>query len=130
MAYNVSACTDVTGFGLLGHLWEMIAKQNINVSLDVENIPFFETALKFARNSTQIPGGTIANYNYINQHVELGAVDEWYQNLLYDPQTSGGLLIGMAPVDTTLFKQELKDYPLDISVIGEVKKGENKIVLR
>jgi selenide,water dikinase len=127
--YPVSACTDITGYGLLGHLWEMVAKSEYAVQLKVNKISFFEKAISFAQEISQIPGGTLANQQFVQNHVVMGRIDVWYQNLLFDPQTSGGLLIGIPPQFVSDFIDDLKDYTLPVSVVGEVIKGENKIYL-
>ena len=127
--YPVSACTDVTGYGLLGHLWEMIAGSGLSANIFLEKIPFFEKSLPFAQQATQIPGGTLANERFINKHIDTGNVDNWYMNLLYDPQTSGGLLISISADSAEDFIKELKDYPLPVSIIGAIGEGENKIFL-
>jgi selenide,water dikinase len=76
-----------------------------------------------------IPGGTIANISYIQSHLDLGDFEPWYQNLLFDPQTSGGLLIALSDRFTEAFRNNMSDYPYDIKIIGEVVEGENKIYL-
>jgi selenide,water dikinase len=127
--YPVSACTDVSGFGLLGHLREMMQGSKFGVTLSVDNIPFFEKAIPFAREATQIPGGTLANERFVHNYFEIGRIDSWYQNLLFDPQTSGGLLISIPAKYTNDFIKEMGDYTLPISIIGKVFDGENKIFL-
>lgn len=127
--YAISACTDITGFGLLGHLWEMLQGSGLTGRIHVSKIPFFEKAIPFAKDMTQIPGGTLANQRYLHDHVDIGSIELWYQNLLYDPQTSGGLLISISADSAENFISELDGYPLTISIIGEVIKGENKIYL-
>ena len=127
--FNASACTDITGYGLLGHLWEMLSGLTCGVRLDIEKIPFFEAAIPLARKSIHIPGGTLANQRFTSGHVDLGPVEPWYQNLLYDPQTSGGLLISLPEKHVAAFLSALSAYPLPIAVIGEVVEGENRIVL-
>ena len=127
--FNVSACTDITGYGLLGHLWEMLNGLNCSVRLSVGKIPFFETAVPLARESQHIPGGTLANQRFTSPHVDLGTLDPWYQNLLYDPQTSGGLLISLPEKFVAAFLSALSAYPLPVAVIGEVVEGDNKIYM-
>jgi selenide,water dikinase len=127
--YPVSACTDVTGYGLLGHLWEMLDGLELGVRLEIKKINFLNKAIPFAKEMTQIPGGTHANERFIHDHVDMGNIDLWYQNLLYDPQTSGGLLISIPSDNADDFINDLKDYPLPVSIIGEVVEGENKIFL-
>lgn len=127
--YPISACTDVTGYGLLGHLWEMLNGMKFGVKLYINNIPFFEKAIPFAQQVTQIPGGSLANYSYVEKYIDQGSVDDWYYNLLCDPQTSGGLLIGINKKHSDNFLSDLADYPLSVAIIGEVVESENKIYL-
>jgi selenide,water dikinase len=127
--YPVSACTDVSGYGLLGHLWEMLTGLELGIRLRVEKINFFEKAIPFAKEMTQIPGGTHANERFNHDHVDMGNLDLWYQNLLFDPQTSGGLLISIPSNLADDLINDLEDYPLPVSIIGEVVEEENKIFL-
>lgn len=128
-AFQISACTDVTGFGLLGHLWEMVQNTGLSIRLDIQAINFFERTIEFARNARHIPGGTLANIEYILPALDTGSYPAWYQLVLCDPQTSGGLLIGLAPGDSQKFVQQLSDYPFPVTVIGKVEQGANKIFL-
>lgn len=127
--YPVSACTDVTGYGLLGHLWEMLQGSHLGATLSVNEIPFFDKALPFAKEASHVPGGTLANERFIHEHLDVGNIEVWYQNLLYDPQTSGGLLISIPSEHVKDFISDLSGYPLPVSVIGEVHERENKIFL-
>jgi selenide,water dikinase len=127
--FNATACTDVTGYGLLGHLWEMMDGLNLGVKIQVDKIEFFKKAIPLARESRHIPGGTLANISYIQSHLDMGDIEPWYQNLLFDPQTSGGLLIALSEPSIEAFRDSLSNYPLDVTVIGEVVEGENKIYL-
>jgi len=127
--YPVSACTDITGYGLLGHLWEMLQGSDIGVTLSVNDISFFESAIPFAKEATQIPGGTLANERFIHNHINMGHLDPWYLNLLFDPQTSGGLLISIPSEYVNEFLNDLVDYPLPVSIIGKVHDRKNMIFL-
>jgi len=124
---DVSACTDVTGFGLLGHLWEMMQGLKVDVQLDVDQIETFDNVKEFASESMFIPGGTLANINYLEKHIELGELPLWHLNYLCDPQTSGGLLIAISKDDVDNYIENISDYPFSVNAIGEVLKGNNKI---
>jgi selenide,water dikinase len=126
---RISACTDITGFGLLGHLWEMMQKLDVDVSLYLDAIPFFPAAIPYAREMQHIPGGTLANINYIESHLDMGKHEVWYQNLLCDPQTSGGLLISMPESEVERYLAAVKGYAYPIKVIGEVREGKNRIFI-
>jgi selenide,water dikinase len=127
---TISACTDITGFGLLGHLWEMMQNLNVDVFLHLDAIPFFEDAIPYAREMQHIPGGTLANIIYVEKHLDMGNREIWYQNLLCDPQTSGGLLISMPASEVVRYLAKIKNYPYQIKVIGEVVAGSNRIVIK
>ena len=94
--YDVSACTDVTGFGLLGHGAEMATASGVCLNLDVRKIPYFADAVEYAKMGL-IPAGAYKNRGHSEQYVDIGSTPEHYVDLLYDPQTSGGLLISVAP---------------------------------
>ncbi len=128
--FNVSSCTDVTGFGLLGHLWEMMQGLNLGVKINVDSIPVFNHVKDFASESMYIPGGTLANIRFLEKNIVRGNIPIWNLNFLCDPQTSGGLLISIATDDVDKYIDDLKGYPMDISVIGEVFEGDNKIYLQ
>ena len=128
--YDVSACTDITGFGLLGHLWEMIRRQPVQAHIQVKSIPVFDKALHYARNAIFIPGGTLSNIRFVEKQIQLRGVEEWYLNLLLDPQTSGGLLIALPEAAAEQFIRDLKDkYPYPVRKIGRLAEGENKIII-
>ena len=93
---EVHACTDVTGFGLAGHAWEMASASGVTLRIESKTVPLFEGAAVLARrNST---GGGDANAQYFGQRVESAAsLTDDVMTLLYDPQTSGGLLIAVSP---------------------------------
>ena len=127
--YSANAVTDITGFGLLGHLSEMMADSGLGVNLRLSNISFFKEAVPLAEKSQHIPGGTLANINYIQNMMDYGEFAPWYMNLLADPQTSGGLLISMPEDRVKEFIAELADYPFKISNIGEIHSENIKITL-
>ncbi len=90
------ACTDITGFGLLGHLLEMARAAGVVASIDADRVPLLPGALEHARAGDK-PGGLAANRRYVEPHLEVAnAIDPALADLLFDPQTSGGLLIAAA----------------------------------
>ncbi len=94
--YPVHACTDVTGFGLLGHLLEMAQGADAEIHICTERLQFLPGALEFAELGL-VPAGAYRNRRYAEQATELGALPLALQDLLFDPQTSGGLMIAVAP---------------------------------
>jgi selenide,water dikinase len=95
-AGTVHACTDVTGFGLIGHATEMAKASGVVVAIDVEAVPVLDGALDLVERNT--PGGGRTNLEHFGGGVEAAAgLDPRRVQLLYDPQTSGGLLVAIAP---------------------------------
>ncbi len=96
--YRVHACTDVTGFGLLGHLCEMAQGSEAHITLRVDGVDLIPEALSFARDGI-LPEGMYRNRKFAEGFVDAGETELAKQDLLYDPQTSGGLLIAVHPGD-------------------------------
>lgn len=104
--YEVHACTDVTGFGLLGHLTEMAQGSDVHITLRVNEISLPEEAISFAEMGL-IPEGMYRNRQFAEPYVDPGETALAKQDLLYDPQTSGGLLMAVAPGDADALLDEL-----------------------
>ena len=121
MKYPVHACTDITGFGLIGHLAEMIIYSACGAVLFEKNLPIIKEAVEFA-NIGLIPEGTYKNRNFRECMVEVSTgIDPVTMDILFDPQTSGGLLIGVAPEVAGDLVSELREHNLTDSVlIGKV----------
>ena len=90
--YPVNACTDITGFGLLGHCVEMAEASEVTFNLNVHDIAYFDEAIAYAKMGL-VPAGAYKNRGYSQMKVDMGNVEEHFIDLLYDPQTSGGLLL-------------------------------------
>ena len=105
--YHVHACTDVTGFGVLGHLLEMAQGSDMEIHLDVSGVDFIPEALELARMGV-LPAGMYRNREFAESSVEPGNTETAVQDLLYDPQTAGGLAIAVAPEDADALLNELK----------------------
>ncbi len=123
--HTVHACTDVTGFGLLGHLHEMTAASGVSARIYRDQIPVIPGCLDFV-NMGIIPEGAYTNRKFYSQWLNEGkSSDDALEMLLVDPQTSGGLLIA-APAETSLaIMQAIRDlgYDLACSNIGEIVAG-------
>ncbi|OPY77385.1 MAG: Selenide, water dikinase [Syntrophorhabdus sp. PtaU1.Bin153] len=124
----VHAATDVTGFGLIGHLSEMI-KDSIGVDLFVEHIPCIAEATRFLASGVT-SGGLRRNREFYASRTE-GPMDGFLCDLLYDPQTSGGLIFAVDPADRFLMDRLAREAGLEFPVIGVFTEGpKGKIVLR
>ncbi len=122
--FDVGACTDVTGFGLLGHLSEMVCGSGAGVRLFSEQIPVIPEALEFASMGL-IPAGAFKNREFREAGINVAqAVQQALQDVLFDPQTSGGLLICVAQDQTEALVAGLFEAGIDeAAVIGEI--GDN-----
>ena len=130
--YDVSAWTDITGFGLLGHCVEMASASEVTFELHVEDIAYLEEAISYAQMGL-IPAGAYKNRGYSIDQVDCGTVAEHYVDLLYDPQTSGGLLVSVSPEQAEEMIKDFAEKGMDtkISIIGKVlEKGEKLIHLK
>ena len=118
--YRINSCTDITGFGLLGHAFECI-NEEISFSLSCNDIPLVKEAITFAKDGV-IPGGTKKNMKLCEDKVlYLKNLEEYYKALLCDAQTSGGLLISMNKDDAKEYIKELEELSFGYAkIIGEV----------
>ena len=105
--YRVHACTDVTGFGMMGHLLEMAQGSEAEVHLDLSGITLIPQALELARLGV-LPAGVYRNRHFAESWVEPGETELAVQDLLYDPQTSGGLMMAVHPEDAPALLEELR----------------------
>ena len=129
LQYEIHACTDVTGFGLLGHLKEMSTGSGLNAEIDARKVPVLEPALELA-GAGMIPGGTENNLVYLEDWVR------WPENISYvqkivlcDAQTSGGLLISLTEKQAdVMIKMMLQNGISDAVAVGKfTKRGKGKI---
>jgi selenide,water dikinase len=119
--YPVHGCTDITGFGLLGHMAEMVSGMPFGIRLMSRQIPMLPEAFEYAGMGL-VPAGTYKNREFRKCMVDFDpSVDRLVQDILFDPQTSGGLLIGVQHDRAGDLVSELKDKGIDeAAVIGEV----------
>ena len=129
--HQVNACTDITGFGLLGHCVEMAVASDVTFEINVKEIDYFEDGISYAKMGL-VPAGAYKNRGYSGKQVDMSQVEEHYVDLLYDPQTSGGLLISVPPEEVESIMKEFEEKKMDtkVSIIGKVtEKGEKLIRL-
>ena len=129
--YRVHACTDVTGFGLLGHACEMAQGSDVELELQVGEIDLIEEAVELARMG-MLPAGMYRNRAFAESHVDAGDTELCRQDLLYDPQTAGGLLMAVDPRDAEALYEALKGAVPSAQRIGTVReyRGGKRIFLR
>jgi selenide,water dikinase len=109
LAYDVHGCTDVTGFGLIGHAREMALGSGVTVEIDIAAVRFLHGALDYARQGA-LPGGLKNNREFASCAVEVTReIPAEVENLLYDPQTSGGLLISLPEADAEQLERALPE---------------------
>ena len=128
--YRVHACTDVTGFGLLGHGLEMAQGSDTELHLQTAGLDFLPRALDFAGMGI-LPAGMYRNRSFAADFVEPGQVPLAVQDAMYDPQTSGGLLIAVHPDDADAMYAELRTAVPSAQRVGTVEayRGGGRIFL-
>jgi selenide,water dikinase len=129
--YPVHACTDITGFGFLGHLAEMVVDSGHGVRVRAAGIPHYPEALEWAAMGL-IPAGAYHNRSFRGSFVEFAPeVAQRVQDLLFDPQTSGGLLIAVeAKAAPELLRELIANGIEDCAIVGEViEKPREKIIV-
>jgi selenide,water dikinase len=108
LEFDVHGCTDVTGFGFIGHAREMALGSGATAEIEVDRVQFLPGAIEYAR-AGAIPGGLKNNKEFASCVVELAReIPEEIENLLYDPQTSGGLLIALPEPDAAELVKRLE----------------------
>jgi len=124
---GVSAATDITGFGLLGHAKDIAVMSRVNLRFYYERIPFIPGAREYAE-QWLFPGGTHSNERFFHPWVRfLSNLSEEDQLLLFDAQTSGGLLIAVASERAPLLEESLKEKGERYWIVGEVLEGDGII---
>ena len=122
----VNAATDITGFGLIGHLIECIGNKNLCAEINFNKIKFIERTKEFVEMDI-IPGGANNNFGFSKGKVDYGNIDKNEQILINDPQTSGGLLIFVAKDKRDLVKKSFEEKKLSYFEIGTItKRKDNK----
>jgi selenide,water dikinase len=120
--YSAHAATDITGFGLLGHAYEMATASEVAIRIFSKSLPLLPQALEMAAKG-MIPGGANDNRDYLTGHVRLaGSIDKNLEHVLFDPQTSGGLFIAIPPQYADEFQRELRRNDLPDQPVGQVER--------
>jgi selenide,water dikinase len=118
---GVHACTDITGFGLLGHACQLAQNSQVGIKINSSAVPVFTEVEDFAK-AGLCPGGLHRNREFYGKMVEFSEqIPDYTRDILFDPQTSGGLLISLAPDTTELLVKKLQKAGVqDATIIGEV----------
>lgn len=126
--FRVHSCTDVTGFGLIGHAADIAQQSGVTLAIGYDALPFLPGAIEYAENG-MFPGGACRNEAYYQPlvHWECDFGDA-YQTLLYSPETSGGLLASVDADDLGIMRKRFREAEEDLHVIGRVEKqGDHPI---
>ena len=128
LQFDVHAATDITGFGLLGHAREMAAGSKVSFLIDSSQAEFLPEALAYTRQGF-LPGGLHRNAEFVGDCVEFeDAVPEEIRNLLFDPQTSGGLLLSVAEKDSAPLVDALRARGVITHDIGKVVEKTHPLI--
>jgi selenide,water dikinase len=128
--FKLRAATDITGFSFIGHAWEMARASGVGLCIRFGEMPFISCAKKYARAFT-FPGGAFDNQLYYREHVSFDPlIPEEEQMLLFDPQTSGGLLLGVPPAKIDAFLAAAQASHQPAWIVGEVISGGRIIIDR
>ncbi len=119
---GASAATDVTGFGLLGHLHIALGGSGVSAAIDASRVPLIDGTLQLA-NDGIVPSGTRSNHLFVSPNVEWGPLPQAEQLVLADAQTSGGLLIAVAPERSGALDQALASRGVQAAQIGTIQGG-------
>ena len=128
---GINSCTDVTGFSLIGHSYLMAANSGVSIEINHKAVPIFDGALALSKEGCT-PCGTTNNREYYGRYAGIpNDLPEEMINLLFDPQTSGGLLMSVAQNKTQLLLKRLKDKGIkEATIIGRViKPGKKRITV-
>ena len=129
--FDVKAATDVTGFALLGHSWELARGSKVTIEIDSACVPQIPGALELAAAGV-LTSGDKTNREYVGADIEIAAgVDPNLVRLLYDPQTAGGLLLSIPAKRAEALLAELRQHYPRAAIIGRVReRGPHSLVVR
>lgn len=126
MPVRPSACTDITGFGFLGHLCELVRGSGFSVVIDSKSVPVLPGALDLARDGI-LPAGAYRNMDFVDNLITVApSVPQELSDILYDPQTSGGLLISVPGQRAGELMKRLEAEGVAAAIVGEVRDQSEK----
>lgn len=127
---GLNSVTDITGFGLIGHAQEMAAGSGTTIKIQADQVPLIKNAKEYGKMGL-VPAGAYTNKDYFGSQVKIDdQIETVMEDLLYDPQTSGGLLISVAKDQADKVFEKLGNIPTKCAIIGEVvKRGDYHIII-
>jgi selenide,water dikinase len=126
--HNITACTDITGFGLMGHAYEMAKASNVTMKLRMDEVPYIKEARGYAQMGL-VPEGSYNNRHYLEGQYQFENLETWQEDILFDPQTSGGLLITCTREDSYAILEELNKLEIKSALVGEVVEFSGKYII-
>lgn len=127
--YRVHACTDITGFSFLGHLHEMVDGEH-SCQVFAAQVPVMQNALQYA-DEFYLTAAAQKNRNYVEKYVQFENIPFAMEEVLFDPQTSGGLLLAVHPQDAEKMLKEMQEAGLPAAIVGEItEKDEFEIYVK
>ncbi|MCL2202276.1 MAG: selenide, water dikinase SelD, partial [Oscillospiraceae bacterium] len=127
--YRIHSSTDVTGFGFLGHLNEMVTSK-YSIRVDAEKVLYIEDAKKIAAKGLATDGGD-TNREFLQNKLSFVGVPEWLVTILFDPQTSGGLMFSVHKDDADALLEELGTLEQQSCMVGEViARAEHNLIVQ
>lgn len=129
--FDVKGATDITGFALLGHAWELALGSRVTIEIDSASVPLIDGAMELAGLGL-LTSGDRTNREYVGEDIEISDhVSKEMRSLLFDPQTAGGLLISIAPDRATDLLARLREHYPSASIIGRVaERGRRSLIIR
>jgi selenide,water dikinase len=126
---GANSVTDITGFGLLGHTLEMAQGSNVTIKINYRSLPIIKNVLEYAQMGL-VPAGAYSNEKHVGEKVFFKSeIPREIKDVMYDPQTSGGLLISLERKNLEVLLKELERTSLEYNVIGEVLKKESHSII-
>jgi len=127
---GIEACTDITGFSLLGHLHEMLISSHVSAEIEYAKVPLYPQVLEMAAMG-MIPGGAYRNLEYVKPHINWQGKPESKDDaliILADPQTSGGILAAVSPEKEVAFQRALESKHITAATIGRIVEGPEAVI--
>lgn len=118
-----SACTDVTGFGLLGHAYNIARRSKVRLYIDFSKVPIYEESMRFVKEKVY-PKGAMDNYNFVRDYLMVEGLESWELLVLSDPVTSGGLLFSFPRERLQDLEKKAQELGIKLWIIGGVEEGE------